>query len=144
MEQTNSDQATHKRPRELFAVIGRAKIVAVVDDFYDRIQKHPALAEPFQAVQDWEEHKARLSHFWWISLGGPAYRQDRYRVADKHAPLGVTEGLISDWLKLFRETLLDHLPAELAEPWLARAGNMGISLRLMSDYYDKKTEEKMK
>jgi hemoglobin len=123
------------RLRDTYALIGRAKIAAVVDDFYGRVRHHPTLAGPFGIVTDWDEHKARLTHFWWLSLGGPAYRQDRYRVAEKHMPVGVTHALIDDWLKLFQETLNDHLPEEVAALWFARASNMGDSLRLMSDYY---------
>lgn len=127
--------------RDTYALIGRARIAAVVDDFYGRVQRHPTLAAPFGIVTDWAEHKARLTHFWWLSLGGPAYRQDRYRVADKHMPVGVTHDLIADWLGLFRETLSDHLPEELAAPWFTRASNMGASLNLMSEYYDRKREQ---
>jgi len=122
--------------RDTYALIGRARITAVVDGFYDRVRRHPTLAGPFGRVSDWTEHKARLTHFWWLSLGGPAYRQDRYRVAEKHIPVGVTHELIADWLKLFQETLNDHLPEEVAALWFTRASNMGASLRLMADYYD--------
>lgn len=124
----------HKRQRPTFAEIGLPRMRAVVDDFYDRVQKHPDLAGPFRIVADWDEHKARLSHFWWMSLGGPRYRPDEYSVAPKHALVGVTPALIDTWLALFEATLRDHLPAELAEAWLARARNMGRSLKLMCEF----------
>lgn len=132
---STSSKATSK-PRDAYALIGRASIAAVVDDFYDRVQCHPTLAGPFAKVSDWTEHKARLTHFWWLSLGGPAYRQDRYKTAQERLPANVTPELIADWLKLFQETLNDHLPKEIAALWFARASNIGASLRLMVDYYD--------
>ena len=123
------------RQRDLYAAIGSVKIAIIVDDFYRRVQQHPSLSKPFSIVQDWDEHKRHLTHFWWISLGGPAYRPDKYRVADKHVPLGITADLVDDWLMLFKATLQDHLPSELAEPWLARASSMGESIRLMAVFY---------
>ena len=132
----STDRKAASRLRDTYALIGRVKIAAVVDDFYDRVQRHPTLSGPFARVSDWTEHKARLTHFWWLSLGGPAYRQDRYRVAEKHISVGITPELIADWLKLFQETLNDHLPEEVGALWFARASNIGASLRLMVDYYD--------
>lgn len=132
-----SDQARlqNGRPlRDTYALVGRAKIAAVVDDFYERVRRHPSLAESFGIVTDWAEHKARLTHFWWLSLGGPAYRQDRYRVAEKHMSVGVTPALVADWLDLFRATLADHLPQDLTDAWYGRAANMGASLSLLADY----------
>ena len=125
------------RSRNTHEQIGLEKISAVVDDFYNRIQRHPTLARPFSRVRNWDEHKARLSHFWWISLGGAAYRPDIYNVAAKHmdAEVGMTAALIDDWLALFQETLRDSLPMEHAEAWLSRAQNMGRSLRLMLDFH---------
>lgn len=130
------DIPAKNRQRDLYAVIGTTKIAEIVDDFYGRIQHHASLAEPFRAVHDWDEHKKHLAHFWWISLGGPAYRTDRYRVAEKHVPLGITPELVGEWLALFRATLLDHLPAELADPWFARASNMGESIKMMAEFYE--------
>lgn len=128
------------RQRETHARIGLETVRAVVDDFYDRIQRHPTLAERFAVVEDWDEHKARLTHFWWISLGGQAYAPYRYRIGEKHAPVGVTHALVDDWLALFRTTLDDHLPTHLADAWIERAERMGDSLRMLSDFYHRKTQ----
>src|SRR5687767_14640540 len=50
--------------RDIATDIGLDKVKAVIGDFYDRVQEHPALARPFGIVDDWREHKAHLSHFW--------------------------------------------------------------------------------
>ena len=114
--------------------IGVAKVRQVVSDFYDEVQRHPALGKPFAVVDDWAEHKAHLAHFWWVTLGGRPYRDKPYRVADKHAAAGFTPELLVDWLALFRETLAKHLPRDLAEQWYARAANIGRSLNLMHEF----------
>ncbi len=123
-----------ERQRDTHQAIGLPAIAAVVDDFYDRIQRHPTLAEPFARVRDWPEHKARLTHFWWISLGGEAYRDDQYRVGPVHLALGIEPRLVDDWLALFRATLDEHLPPALADAWYLRAENMGRSIRLLAEF----------
>lgn len=124
------------RERSTHEAIGLDTVAAVVDDFYSRVQAHPTLAEPFRRVEDWPEHKRRLTHFWWISLGGERYRDDQYRVAPLHVPLGITDELVDDWLALFETTLHDHLPPELAEAWMTRARNMGRSIRMLGESND--------
>ncbi|MGA7802153.1 MAG: group III truncated hemoglobin [Gammaproteobacteria bacterium] len=122
---------THER-------IGHDRVAAVVDDFYERVQAHPALAVPFLMVNDWALHKARLTHFWWVALGGRRYRPDRYDVAGKHLAVGVNDALVDDWLALFDATLRDHLPPELAHAWLERARLMGVSVRQTTAFYARK------
>jgi hemoglobin len=119
--------------RDISSHIGLDKVKAVIGDFYDRVQEHPTLRRPFEIVDDWEEHKAHLSHFWWVTLGGRPYRNKPYQVAHKHAMAGFSPELLVDWLNLFRATLNSHLPADTAEEWFARAANIGRSLKLMHE-----------
>jgi len=114
--------------------VGRERVQIVVGEFYDRIQRHETLAAPFGVVHDWPEHKAHIAHFWWVTLGGRPYRDKPYRVAQKHAAVGFTPALLADWLALFRATLAEHLPADLAGPWYARAERIGESLVLMHEF----------
>jgi hemoglobin len=114
--------------------IGLESVTKVIGDFYDAVQIHPSLAKPFELVDDWREHKAHLAHFWWVTLGGRPYRDKPYQVARKHALAGFTPELLTDWLALFRETLLRHLPPGLADQWYARAARIGRSLTLMHEF----------
>lgn len=123
-----------RRTRNTHEAIGLAAMAAVVDDFYDRIQAHPTLAEPFERIDDWPEHKARLTHFWWLSLGGKAYRDDQYRVGPLHMSLGINDELVDDWLALFNQVLHEHLDPELAQAWYQRAANMGRSIRMLASF----------
>ena len=124
--------------KDLASQIGLDKVHAVVSDFYDRVQTHPRLAMPFAIVEDWPEHKAHLSHFWWVTLGGKRYREKPYSVAEKHALAGFTPALLQEWLALFRQTLAAHLPAEYSDEWLARAEHIGRSLELMHEFHSRK------
>lgn len=114
--------------------IGREKVHEIVSEFYDAVRRHPTLASPFAIVHDWPEHKAHLGHFWWVTLGGRPYRDAPYSVAAKHERAGFTPELLADWLALFETVLKNHLPADLAEQWYARAAHIGRSLTLMHEF----------
>ncbi|WP_374350763.1 group III truncated hemoglobin [Chitinimonas sp.] len=114
--------------------IGKAGVAAVVERFYRQVRQHPRLAIPFARVEDWPAHLEHLSHFWWVTLGGERYLDYRYQVAQRHAQSGFTPALLADWLALFRQTLFDSLPPELANAWLARAERIGQSLLLMHEH----------
>lgn len=119
--------------KDIAQVIGLDEVKVVVDDFYNRIQRHPTLARPFQVVADWPEHKAHLTHFWWVTLGGAPYRDRPYKIAEVHEAAGFTTPLLKDWLALFEETLHDHLAPEMAQLWLRRATKIGATLQLMHE-----------
>ena len=129
-----SDTEPKPAPRKLqplCAQIPLPAIRAVVDDFYNRIQQHPTLSEPFSVVGDWDLHKERLIHYWWTVMGGQHYRDFSYALGDKHEPVGISNALVDDWLALFHQTMLDHIAPELAERWMRLASGIGESLRLM-------------
>lgn len=114
--------------------IGRERVAAVVDRFYNRIQEHPSLAAPFAIVHDWPAHKEILTHFWWVTLGGERYLDYSYRVAVKHEEAGFTPALLVDWLALFRETIRESIPEPaLANGWIERAERIGESLTYMHE-----------
>lgn len=124
--------------RSAAGTIGRDRIAYVVDVFYDRIRQHPCLAEPFEIVEDWPAHKAKMAHFWWVSLGGRAYSSYRYEVVPKHAAIGVKPAWVDDWLDLFETTIRESVSGEAAELWVFRARRMGDSLRLVDEYVRRK------
>ena len=125
--------------QDIAHILGVETVRRVVSDFYDEVQRHPTLRVPFGIVHDWGEHKQHLAHFWWVTLGGKPYRDQPYRVADKHASAGFSPALLVDWLELFRGTLIRHLPEDLASQWYARAANIGRSLELMHEHRNRET-----
>ncbi len=119
-------------PGSLAHRIGHGGIAAVVDAFYTRIQHHPTLAAPFGIVEDWPQHKEKLTHFWWVLLGGDPYLDTEYSVPMKHFKAGFTDALLGDWLELFGETQRDLLPEDQADDWLHLTVGMGANLARMN------------
>lgn len=116
--------------RDLHQQLGKETIQAVVSSFYDRIREHPTLGPYFSVVKDWDELKDRISHFWWIDLGGERFREDVYNPHAIHRHLHIPPDLIDDWLALFAQNLKDHLPQEAASSWLQRATKMAEWIRI--------------
>ncbi|MCW3480225.1 group III truncated hemoglobin [Neisseriaceae bacterium JH1-16] len=115
--------------------IGRERIAAVVARFYRRVRVHPTLAAPFDRVSNWTEHEAKLTHFWWTTLGGARYRDEELAVGRTHMEVGVTPALLADWLSLFRATLAEEpLSDELLLGWLERAERIGRSLLYLAQF----------
>ncbi|MDX9731975.1 MAG: group III truncated hemoglobin [Bdellovibrionales bacterium] len=97
----------------------------VVHLFYARVQKDELLSVPFQAVHDWPEHLARLTHFWWIRLGGKQYLSGSYDPITKHYLAGFNVELLNRWLELFEQTVLERLTEEQARSWVDLVKKMG-------------------
>ena len=121
--------------QDIAHLIGRERVAEVVDQFYERVRRHPRLRVPFAAVEDWPLHKEILTHFWWVSLGGKRYLDYHYEVARKHMKAGFTPALLVEWLELFRQTLKEMLEPSLAEPWIERAELIGQSLTMMHEFH---------
>lgn len=116
-------------------VFTHGEIFKVVDDFYTRIQNDPVLKVPFESVHDWPEHIERLTHFWWIRLGGTAYLFTQYNPIIKHYMAGFNKELLSRWLQIFHETLKDNLSPVQAELWTLIAQSIGQSLAIKNELY---------
>lgn len=119
-----------QRRRLTAQIIGLGAIREVVDRFYDRVRDDALLACRFRGVSDWPAHKAKMTHFWWVALGGSAYGAYRYRVIDAHRRVGVQPYEVKHWLGVFSECVTRTLPVPEANAWLRRARAMGESLSL--------------
>ena len=109
--------------------IGRDNVERVVHAFYDNLRNHPELKLFFVDIPDFESHEAHIADFWWVAMGGRIGDHRPFDMAGRHMPLGLTENAFALWLDLFHETLLGHLPAELAEQWFQMALGIGANLR---------------
>lgn len=109
-------------------LIGKHQIDQVVDDFYNRIQTHPSLAQPFSGVHDWVSHKKKITEFWWVALGGAPKVSYKYDPVGKHFTAGFNALLLSDWKSLFKTVLQDHLNPELSDKWYSRVDMIGDNL----------------
>ncbi len=117
--------------RDVAEEIGHERVARVVEQFYAAVRQHPALGVPFGHVTDWTTHEHKLTHFWWVSLGGTRYLDHRYKIAERHAAAGFSPDLLVVWLNLFADTLEANLPRPLAQAWLERAHHLGKSLVMM-------------
>ncbi|HEY9102841.1 group III truncated hemoglobin [Chitinimonas sp.] len=120
--------------RDIALEIGHSAVAGVVSDFYDRVVRHPSLAQPFAVVEDWPLHKSHLTHFWWVTLGGERYLDYQYNVPPKHEAAGFTPALLTEWLDLFRTVVRAHLSEALADRWIERAERIGLSLKAMHEF----------
>lgn len=122
-------------------VFSHDDIANVVDDFYTRVQLDPVLSVPFNSVHDWPEHVRRLTHFWWIRLGGKPYMFSDYNPVPKHYFAGFNAELLHRWLQLFHATLQHHLNNEQYELWKDLSTQMGQGLSLRNELFRREHEK---
>lgn len=104
------------------------QLAALVDVFYDRIQRHADLGPVFNtAVQDWPEHKRLLTSFWIsVVLRAGSYRGNPMAA---HRPHAITTQHFVQWLALWRETADEVLAPKQAALVHEYANRIGRSLR---------------
>jgi hemoglobin len=105
-------------------------IAAQVRTFYGRVRQDPVLGPVFNAaIEDWDEHLAKLCDFWSSVLlatgrfrGSPmAAHARRPAIADEHFAL---------WLDLFERTACEVCPPAAAALFVEKSQLIGRSLRL--------------
>lgn len=117
------------------------EVFSVVETFYSKVARDEMLSVPFASVEDWPLHIKRLTHFWWVRLGGKPYFALTYNPVLKHFDAGFTLPLLDRWIALFKETLYTRLDAPKAEAWLNLAQNMGAFLNQQNDLMKKRRTE---
>lgn len=110
-------------------------ISKVVSRFYQKVEKDALLQKPFSSVTEWPHHIERLTHFWWVRLGGKRYLDATYNPVVKHFEAGFNQVFLARWLDLFRETLQETLKPEQCEIWFFIASRMGEALSAKDHYY---------
>lgn len=107
----------------------------VVDDFYNRIQIDSVLQIPFRSVENWPDHIQKLTHFWWIRLGGKPYLLNHYNPVAKHYFAGFNRELLTRWLAIFHDTLQSLLNPDQTEIWKLISERMGEALFMKNEYF---------
>jgi len=110
-------------------------IHSVVDTFYGRVAVDPLLKVPFSTVKDWPHHVVRMTHFWWIRLGGRPYLPGMYNPVEKHFIAGFNPMLLRRWLAIFRKTIEETLTPEKGAMWIEISEHMGAALSMKNDAY---------
>lgn len=108
--------------------LDEARLAALVDAFYDRVQRHPTLGPVFNAaIDDWPGHKALLTRFWSsVALGTRSYRGNPMAV---HRGLPIHAEHFEDWLALWSRTCREQLEDDEATRMVEYATRIGRSLR---------------
>ncbi|WP_245484899.1 group III truncated hemoglobin [Ciceribacter ferrooxidans] len=113
-------------------MLDEAMVHSVVHGFYDRIRKDELLAPIFDGAippQDWPSHLDKMCAFWSATL----LRTDRYDGRPLPAHLAIpelAEEHFRRWLSLFRDTVEQLCPPEVANLFLDRALRIAHSFRL--------------
>ena len=120
------ETATKSQP--LCEQIGRERLVAVINAFYDRLMADAILGHHFRALGDLEAHKTRIVDFWWIGMGGESDDPPMIDMIGKHRFLRISRSEINRWLGVFTECVRAELPEELAAQWIYLAEGIGRKL----------------
>jgi hemoglobin len=112
------------------AGVSEETIRRVVHAFYARVRQDPELGPIFNAaVDDWDEHLAKLCDFWSSVL----LMTGRFkgRPMPVHAALpGIGRAHFARWLQMFRETTDEVCPGAPAALFQAKADMIAQSLQL--------------
>lgn len=112
--------------------LDEAMITAVVDEFYARARRDDIIGPVFNRVipdAEWPAHLAKIADFWSSMLLGTG----RYNGRPMPKHIGIPE--LSDahfmrWLRLFRETVKELCPPEIAALFIERSERIGNSFRM--------------
>jgi hemoglobin len=110
------------------ADLSESHIAALVDHFYDKVRRDPVLGPVFNpVVHDWPEHQRTLVSFWSsVVLKTGTYRGNPMAA---HRPHPIRAGHFDHWLALWRESVLEVIPAEHTGVFIDHAMRIGYSLR---------------
>ncbi len=110
--------------------ITEAMISELVTKFYGRVREDGLLGPIFAAVQDWDEHLAKLRDFWSsVVLTTGRYHGQPMRA---HFPLPLVGDHFDRWLDLFEQTARDVCPPAAAAHFIDKARRIADSFEMAS------------
>lgn len=119
-------------PRAVVAGIDEPLIRTVVDRFYARAREDEVIGPVFRAAvpdERWQDHLDTIVDFWSSMLLGT--RRYEGRPLRKHLLLPeLGDNHFRRWLALFRRTLEELCPPDVAAFWADRSERVGNSFRI--------------
>lgn len=115
-----------------FPAITEDSIAVLIDAFYARVLRHPALGPVFEAAiaeGEWPMHLETMRRFW-SSVMLTSGRYSGNPVAVHRAVAGLERPLFAEWLALFTATAAELFEPAPAEAFAAKAGRIAASLQL--------------
>lgn len=104
-------------------------IAELVRTFYERARQDKVIGPVFEAaVEDWDDHIARITDFW----SGVMLRTGRYqgRPMRPHLILPLEGKHFDRWLDLFEITAHEVCPPEIAQAFIVRARRIADSFEM--------------
>ena len=126
------DQRLHPTGRLVPPDLDDAMIRAVVDLFYARARRDEIIGPVFNRViaeDEWPAHLSTIADFWSSMLLGTG----RYfgRPMPKHIAIPeLSDAHVQRWLGLFRQTVEELCPADVATLFIERAERIGNNFRM--------------
>lgn len=112
--------------------LDEAMIRAVVDHFYARARRDDVIGPVFNRIipdPEWPAHLAKIADFWSSMLLGTG-RYDG-RPMPKHMAIpDLSDAHFIRWLRLFRETVEQICPPDIAALFVERSERIGNSFRM--------------
>jgi hemoglobin len=112
--------------------LDEAMIRSVVDEFYARARRDDVIGPVFNSVipeAEWPAHLDKIADFWSSMLLGSG----RYtgRPMPKHMAIPeLADAHFMRWLRLFRETVQEICPPDIATLFIERSERIGNSFRM--------------
>ncbi len=114
------------------AGLDEAMIRAVVEKFYARARGDDVIGPVFKRVipeAEWPAHLVKIADFWSSMLLGTG--RFTGRPMPKHLAIPeLSDAHFMRWLRLFRETVSEICPPEIAELFIERSERIGNSFRM--------------
>lgn len=114
----------------MYEHIDEAAIEVLVDRFYAKVRRDPAIGPIFdRAIADWGPHLRTMYDFWSsVMLTTGRYKGNPMA---KHMRIaGISPAAFAVWLRLFEETARETFAVPVAAQWIDKAHRIGESLQL--------------
>jgi hemoglobin len=112
-----------------FGEVTEPTIAVLVDRFYAKVRQDPMIGPVFEAaIEDWEEHLAKLKDFWSsVMLTSGRYKGNPMAI---HVAQPIEPHFFDRWLALWRETVAELFVPAVAARFAEKAERIGESLKL--------------
>lgn len=108
-----------------------AQLASLVDAFYAKVRKDPALGALFNAaVDDWPEHLEKLGAFWSSVVLTTGRYKGNPMAAHLRQARAITPEMFDRWLSIWNETSTELLDGPGAALVQAKAARIAESLKL--------------
>jgi truncated hemoglobin YjbI len=121
--------------RNLAHEIGLCRIALIVDRFKERVPSHPQTDELFGVPGNWGDHRARLTYFWWVLLGGKRLKTVEFAAIPKPIRDRLAPAVLDEWIGVFRDAAVPVIGEDLTRAWIQKVQRLSRQLLSENVYY---------